>query len=63
MKALISKNELRMTGYRVVQIEPDDKIFPVAEPDLFWADCSIDVVKDEFWYDPADETIKPLTNE
>ena len=63
MKALISKIEPRKTGYRIAQVELDEKIFPVAEPDLFWADCSNDVVKDEFWYDPADETIKPLINE
>jgi len=59
MKALISKIEPRETGWRISQVEPDDKIFPVAA-DFFWAPCADDVVADYFWYDPQDDTIKPL---
>jgi hypothetical protein len=52
MKALISTIELRQSGYRVAQVEPDDKIFPLTPP-LFWADCPDDMVADRFWYNPA----------
>lgn len=57
MKALISPNEPRQTGYRVAEVEPQQ--FDVAEP-LFWVDCADDVVADQFWYDPSDQTIKPM---
>jgi hypothetical protein len=57
MKALISPMEPRETGYRVAQVE--QKEFEVAEP-LFWVSCANDVVADQFWYDPADQTIKPI---
>jgi hypothetical protein len=59
MKALISTVEPRETGYRVAQVEQDENIFAVAEG-LFWVDCADDVVADQFWYDPIDETIKPI---
>lgn len=59
MKALISSIEPVQSGYRVAQVEQDANIFPVAEG-LFWAPCSEDVVADQFWYDPADEAIKPI---
>jgi hypothetical protein len=59
MKALISPNEPSQTGYRVAQVEPDDKVFEVAQP-LFWADCDDDVVADHFWYDLETKTIKPV---
>lgn len=55
MKALISPNEPRETGYRIAEVEPQQ--FDVAQP-LFWVDCADDVVADQFWYDPADQTIK-----
>jgi len=57
MKALISPIEPRETGYRVAEVEPES--FSVAEP-LFWVDCADDVVADYFWYDPQDQTIKPI---
>jgi len=57
MKALISKVEPRETGFRVAQVELDNQIFGVA-PDLFWVDCADNIVADQFWYDPLDETIK-----
>ena len=60
MKALISIPEKVQTGYRVAQVEADDKIFPVAEPELFWVSCADDVVADQFWYDPSDQLIKPF---
>lgn len=59
MKALISTIEPVMTGYRVAQVENDDKIFSVAG-NLFWVDCDDNVIADRFWYDPSDETIRPL---
>jgi hypothetical protein len=43
----------------VAQVEPDNKVFAVAEG-LFWVDCADDIVADQFWYDPADQTIKPF---
>ena len=55
MKALISPNEPRETGYRVAQVESQE--FEVASP-LFWISCNDEVIADQFWYDPSDETIK-----
>jgi hypothetical protein len=57
MKALISPNEPRETGYRVAEVKLQE--FEVAEP-LFWVDCADDVVADLFWYDPTDQTIKAM---
>lgn len=57
MKALISSIEPVQSGYRVAQVEPDANTFPVAEG-LFWVDCADDVIADQFWYDPVDESIK-----
>ena len=57
MKALISPIEPRETGYRVAQVEQQE--FEVASP-LFWVDCANNVVADQFWYDPSDQTIKPI---
>ena len=59
MKALISPNEPRETGYRVAQVEDDNLQFDVADP-LFWVSCNDEVMADQFWYDPTDETIKPF---
>jgi len=56
MKALISPNEPRYSGYRVAQVEQQE--FEVAPP-LFWVNCDDTVKADLFWYDPADQTIKP----
>lgn len=58
MKALISSIEPRETGYRVAQVVADNATFPVAEPEMFWVSCANNVVQDEFWYDPSDQTIK-----
>lgn len=57
MKALISPNEPRETGYRIAQVEQQE--FEVAPP-LFWVACADNVVADQFWYDPSDQTIKPI---
>jgi hypothetical protein len=54
-KALISPLEPRETGYRVAWI--NDTEVPHALP-LFWVDCDDSIVQDQFWYDPADQTIK-----
>ena len=56
MKALISPNENKQLGFRIAQVEQQE--FEVAEP-LFWVDCDDTVKADQFWYDPADQTIKP----
>ena len=57
MKALISPNEPRQTGYRVAQVEQQP--FEVSEP-LFWVNCADNVLADLFWYDPADQNIKSV---
>ena len=57
MKALISTVESRETGYRVAQVEPDDRVFPVYHT-LFWVDCPDDLVADRKWYDPSDQQFK-----
>ena len=57
MQALIAPNQPVATGYRVAEVM--EQGFAVAEP-LFWVDCANDVVADQFFYDPADQTIKPL---
>ena len=57
MKALISTDEPRMTGYRVAQVSPDDQIFPVA-PQLYWVTCPDDLLADQKWYDPSDNQFK-----
>lgn len=59
MKALISSIEPCEAGYRVAQVEQDANVFAVAEG-LFWVDCADDVVQDQFWYDPVDQTIKAI---
>ena len=58
-KALISTIEPVQAGYRVAQVVTEDETFPVAS-DFFWTPCDDDVVQDQFWYDPADQTIKPI---
>ena len=57
MKALISPIEPRQTGYRVAEIS--ELGFEVAEP-LFWVDCADTDKADQCWYDPSDQTIKPI---
>jgi len=51
MKALISPNEQIETGYRVAEVEPDEKVFDVAQP-LFWVDCPADIEADKYWFNP-----------
>jgi hypothetical protein len=53
--ALICPNQPVETGYRVAEVA--DATFEVAPP-LFWVECADDVVADQFWYDPSDDTIK-----
>lgn len=55
--ALISPVEPREAGYRVAEVA--DNSFEIAPP-LFWVECADDVVADVYWYDPSDETIKPV---
>lgn len=56
-QALISPIEPRETGFRVAQVE--EQSFDVALP-LFWVTCSANIIADQFWYDPSDQTIKPI---
>lgn len=58
-KALISTIEPKETGYRVAQVVNQGQTFSVSN-ELFWVDCADDVVQDEFWYDPLDQTIKAV---
>ena len=61
-EALISTIEPRETGYRVAQVVPTGETFPVST-ELFWTPCADDVGADQFWYDPSDQTIKPIPPE
>jgi hypothetical protein len=56
MKALISPNEPRYSGYRVAWV---NEIEVEQQEPLFWVDCDDTVRADHFWYDPSDQTIKP----
>lgn len=58
MKALISPMETRGSGYRVAWT--NDVEVEHAAP-LFWVDCDSSIVQDQFWYDPTDKKIKPMT--
>ena len=58
-QALISTIEPRETGYRVAQVVSQEETFPVSS-ELFWTSCADDVVQDQYWYDPSDQTIKPI---
>ena len=53
MKALISPNEPRETGYRVADTHAVG--FDITAP-LFWTDCEDNVVPDEYWYDPETQS-------
>lgn len=57
-EALISPSEPRETGYRVAQVVDEGQTFEVGG--CFWTPCADNVVADQFWYDPSDETIKPM---
>lgn len=59
MKALISPIEPRQSGYRVAEVVDDNLEFEVSDP-FFWVDCANDVTADQFWFDPSDNTIKPI---
>lgn len=58
-EALIAPNQTAETGYRVAEVVNQGQTFEVAQP-LFWTDCADNVLADEFWYDPTDQTIKPI---
>lgn len=53
--ALISPLEPRESGYRVCQV--NDSEFEVGDP-LFWVQCADDIVGDEYWYDPVNQTFE-----
>lgn len=56
-QALISPNEPVQTGYRIAEVVEQE--FEIAPP-MFWVTCEGDIVVDYFWYDPSDQTIKPI---
>jgi len=56
--ALICPNEPVKNGYRVAQVV--DTTFPVAEP-TYWLECTDNIVADQFYLDPVDRLIKPIT--
>jgi len=58
-KALICPNELVQNGYRIAQVEPTENIFGVADP-LYWTECADEVIADQWYYDPVDQTIKEV---
>jgi len=54
--ALVCKNEPRETGYRVAEIVDAIPFEPA--PDHMWVECADDLVADEKWFDPNDNTFK-----
>ena len=60
-EALISPNEPRETGYRVAEVVDQGQTFEVGG--CFWTPCADDVLADQFWYDPNNETIKPFPSQ
>jgi hypothetical protein len=60
MQALIDTSDSVKTGYRVAQVVPDGGTFPVADT-LFWTACPNYVVADQYWYDPADQQFKQVS--
>lgn len=54
--ALISKKEIRNTGYRVAETAAQP--FEVYEDTLFWTECADNVEADTYWYDKTDNSIK-----
>lgn len=46
---------------RVAQVEPDDQIFPVADP-MFWTDCADNCNPVDTYYDTVAQTINPIVN-
>jgi len=53
--ALICPNESVENGYRIAQVETIT--FPVGQP-TYWLECADDVVANQWYYDPTDQTIK-----
>ena len=44
---------------RVAQVEPDNRVFEVAQP-LFWVDCPDNCAQDQWYYKDGQVQIKPL---
>jgi len=55
--ALIAPMQPVQTGYRVAQVS--NETFDISTP-FFWVNCADNVLADQFWYDPSDQTIKPV---
>ena len=53
--------EAYLNSCRVAQVEPDDQIFPVANP-LFWTDCADNCNPVDTYYDTVAQTINPIVN-
>jgi hypothetical protein len=54
--ALVCKNELREQGYRVAEIVNAIPFEPA--PDHQWIECADDLLADQKWFDPSDNTFK-----
>lgn len=46
---------------RVAQVEPDNNIFPVAEP-MYWTDCPEDTVADLWWCNTETNIVSKIIN-
>jgi hypothetical protein len=57
MKALISKIEPRMDGYRVAQVINDNEVFDVTS-DFMWINCDNTIVADAVWYNPTTQSME-----
>jgi hypothetical protein len=60
MKALISMTESRESGYRVVQVEPDDRVFDVATG-FVWTDCPDYIVANQYYYNQENDSFVEYT--
>jgi hypothetical protein len=58
--ALIAPMQPVESGFRVAEVS--EQTFEIAEP-LFWTVCDDFVVADEYWFDPTDQSIKPVPNQ
>lgn len=59
MIALISTIEPREQGYRVAEVVQYGMSFPVSVG-LFWQPCPSEVVADQYWFDPSDNSFKEI---
>jgi hypothetical protein len=58
VKGWVPNTDSILNCQRVVQVEPDNKIFPVASP-LYWVDCPDNCVADWWYYKDGQVQAKP----